>query len=171
MSRVFCAWRLWLLRIFLLFALRKEDKNEKNKKGILIAIAVSLLLLFGCSVLSDTEEEHPATDTETISTIEEGNNSENDDWEVIVQSYDKNAKETNKIIAETEVKNEAENTTTSHAESTATAQVNNDDAEVWIPQSGSKYHSNSSCSNMKNPSKVSLSYAISSGYTACKRCY
>lgn len=42
---------------------------------------------------------------------------------------------------------------------------------VWIPQSGSKYHSTSSCSGMKNPKQVSLSEAQSKGYTACKRCY
>lgn len=42
---------------------------------------------------------------------------------------------------------------------------------VWIPQSGSKYHSNSGCSNMKNPSQVPLERAIANGYTACKKCY
>lgn len=45
------------------------------------------------------------------------------------------------------------------------------EAMVWIPASGSKYHSKSSCSNMKNPSKVTKSYAIELGYTACKKCY
>ena len=42
---------------------------------------------------------------------------------------------------------------------------------VWIPQSGKKYHSRASCSNMKNPSEVSIEYAISLGYTACSKCY
>ena len=42
---------------------------------------------------------------------------------------------------------------------------------VWIPQSGSKYHSRSGCSNMKNPTKVTLDEAQSLGYTACKRCH
>lgn len=41
---------------------------------------------------------------------------------------------------------------------------------VWIPQSGSKYHSTPSCSGMKDPTQVSLSEAQSRGYTACKRC-
>jgi hypothetical protein len=44
-------------------------------------------------------------------------------------------------------------------------------ATVWIPQSGSKYHSSSSCSGMKNPQQVSIDDAISMGYTACKKCY
>lgn len=42
---------------------------------------------------------------------------------------------------------------------------------VWIPQSGSKYHNKSSCSNMKNPSQVSKSDAESMGYEPCKKCY
>ncbi len=42
---------------------------------------------------------------------------------------------------------------------------------VWIPQSGSKYHSHSSCSNMKNPLQVSKSDAESMGYEPCKKCY
>ena len=42
---------------------------------------------------------------------------------------------------------------------------------VWIPQSGSKYHSNASCSGMKNPRQVAIDYAQSSGYEPCKKCY
>lgn len=42
---------------------------------------------------------------------------------------------------------------------------------VWIPKTGSKYHRNSSCSNMKNPSQVTKSQAINRGYEPCKKCY
>ena len=43
---------------------------------------------------------------------------------------------------------------------------------VWIPvHGGTKYHSKSSCSNMKGPEKVDLGYAKARGFTACKRCY
>ena len=42
---------------------------------------------------------------------------------------------------------------------------------VWIPQSGSKYHSNSSCSGMNNPTHVTISEAQSMGYEPCKKCY
>lgn len=42
---------------------------------------------------------------------------------------------------------------------------------VWIPASGSKYHSNSSCSNMNNPTQVTLSEAQNMGLTPCKKCY
>lgn len=42
---------------------------------------------------------------------------------------------------------------------------------VWIPKSGKKYHRSSSCSNMKNPSQVTLEKAQSLGYTLCSKCY
>ena len=42
---------------------------------------------------------------------------------------------------------------------------------VWIPQSGSKYHSHAGCSNMKNPSQVPEAQAIEGGYTPCKKCW
>ena len=42
---------------------------------------------------------------------------------------------------------------------------------VWIPKSGKKYHRSSSCSNMKNPSQVTLEKAQSIGYTPCSKCY
>ena len=42
---------------------------------------------------------------------------------------------------------------------------------VWIPQSGKKYHSNSACSGMKNPTKVTVEKAMSLGFTPCKKCY
>lgn len=42
---------------------------------------------------------------------------------------------------------------------------------VWIPQSGSKYHSDPSCSGMENPTQVPISTAKAQGYEPCKRCH
>lgn len=42
---------------------------------------------------------------------------------------------------------------------------------VWIPQSGSKYHSSPNCSNMKNPTQVTVSQAEAWGYEPCKKCF
>ena len=42
---------------------------------------------------------------------------------------------------------------------------------VWIPKSGSKYHSDPGCSGMDDPTQVPLSQAQANGYTACKRCH
>ncbi len=42
---------------------------------------------------------------------------------------------------------------------------------VWIPSSGTKYHSTSTCSNMKDPAQVTKEYAEQKGYEPCKKCY
>lgn len=42
---------------------------------------------------------------------------------------------------------------------------------VWIPESGSKYHSSPTCSGMENPTQVTLEQAIAWGYEPCKRCH
>ena len=67
----------------------------------------------------------------------------------------------------------AKRTTTTRAVTTTTRKTTEKpiEAMVWIPASGSKYHRNSSCSNMKNPSQVTKSRAIEMGYTPCKKCY
>lgn len=41
---------------------------------------------------------------------------------------------------------------------------------VWVTNSGSRYHYDYDCSNMKNPRSISLSDAIAKGYTACSKC-
>ena len=49
--------------------------------------------------------------------------------------------------------------------------VDSDNA-VWIPtKGGKKYHAVPSCSNMKDPSKVTKDEAESRGFTPCKRCH
>ncbi len=45
------------------------------------------------------------------------------------------------------------------------------EAYVWIPKSGKKYHSKAECSNMSAPSKVTVAEAEALGFTKCKRCY
>ena len=57
------------------------------------------------------------------------------------------------------------------ANDAAEVQATDTEPQVWIPSSGSKYHSKSSCSNMNNPRQVSKSEAENMGYTPCKRCY
>ena len=43
---------------------------------------------------------------------------------------------------------------------------------VWVPTNGgTKYHTKSTCSNMKDPMQVSEETAIENGYTPCKRCH
>lgn len=44
--------------------------------------------------------------------------------------------------------------------------------QVWIPTNGgTKYHSSSSCSGMKDPIQVDLADAEARGFTPCKKCH
>lgn len=56
-------------------------------------------------------------------------------------------------------------------QSQASANMDSQEQMVWIPQSGSKYHSNSSCSGMNNPRQVTISEAQNMGYKPCNKCY
>lgn len=42
---------------------------------------------------------------------------------------------------------------------------------VWVSKTGSKYHSKSSCSNMKNPSQITKEEAIRRGLEPCSKCH
>ncbi len=57
--------------------------------------------------------------------------------------------------------------------STEPAEISEKDKEtmVWIPNSGSKYHSTPYCSGMKNPTQVTEAEAIARGYEPCLRCH
>ena len=46
-----------------------------------------------------------------------------------------------------------------------------EETTVWIPRTGDKYHSSPNCSNMIDPTEVSISYAIAQGYPPCSKCY
>lgn len=69
-----------------------------------------------------------------------------------------------------------ENSTSQSTPATPIAPTTDSSAEpeadmVWIPKSGTKYHSHSGCSNMKNPSQVTKAEAEDRGYTPCKKCW
>lgn len=42
---------------------------------------------------------------------------------------------------------------------------------VYVSRTGSKYHSNPNCSNMKNPNSMTMEEAQAKGLEACKKCY
>lgn len=74
--------------------------------------------------------------------------------------------------AEKEAQEQAEREAQEQAQqSQASANMDSQEQMVWIPQSGSKYHSNSSCSGMNNPRQVTISEAQNMGYKPCNKCY
>lgn len=60
---------------------------------------------------------------------------------------------------------------TSASELPIDSQIDPQGETVWVSTSGSKYHSNAGCSNMKNPQQITLEEAIARGYEPCKKCY
>lgn len=42
---------------------------------------------------------------------------------------------------------------------------------VWVSRTGSKYHKDEDCSNMKNPAHIPLTEAEALGRDPCKKCY
>ena len=63
------------------------------------------------------------------------------------------------------------NTTSSKPSNEQNSNSGSNGNMVWIPNTGSKYHSYAGCSNMKNPKHVSMSDAIEMGYGQCKKCW
>ena len=74
-------------------------------------------------------------------------------------------------IEQTSVHNQPQTQAPTQPQTQAPTQSQENSVMVWIPKSGSKYHSNSECSNMKNPSQTTLEEAISRGFEPCKKCY
>ncbi len=82
------------------------------------------------------------------------------------------------LQAQEEARKEAEVQAAAEAQRQAAAQSESSSSyteatagQVYIPQNGSKYHSNPNCSNMHNATAISLEEAKSRGYTPCKKCY
>ena len=82
------------------------------------------------------------------------------------EEAEKKAEEEAKRLAEEEAKKQAEEEATRQA-----VQEEPQEPTVWIPNSGSKYHSRAGCSNMENPTEVPISKAKARGYEPCGRCY
>ena len=80
-------------------------------------------------------------------------------------SASKTTKETTKTSQSTKVTETTETTKATETTETTSEKM------VWIPNSGTKYHSKPSCSNMKNPSQIALSKVKQLGYEPCSRCH
>lgn len=91
-------------------------------------------------------------------------------------------KELEDFLPETNSSSALESSSTETSVSASTPELNDTESSaleissgsgsVWIPtDGGTKYHTRSSCSNMKNPQKISKEEAIAMDFEACKRCH
>ncbi len=130
-------------------------------KSLALMLSAVLLLscMCGCDTIPDTSSDPTLAPNDTTALYEQ---------ESTIASFDDDTATT--------VTTQAKKTTTTKKKTTTqrittTTQPKPVEDMVWIPESGSKYHSKSTCSNMNNPSQVTKSRAESLGYTPCKRCY
>lgn len=121
------------------------DKEEFDAK-----IACSGMLLSQYLINTDTGEIEKIQPQATEEPISENTETE-----------DSNIDETDENILEINPE----------AEPTAITQPGNTIQMVWLPESGTKYHNNVSCSDMNNPRQVTLDEAVNAGYEPCKKCY
>lgn len=87
---------------------------------------------------------------------------------------EKAAEEAERLAAEQAAAEEAERLASEQAAATQVVTEQPSEPQeplVWIPATGSKYHTNAGCSGMNNPQQVPLSEAQNMGYTPCKRCH
>ena len=172
-------------------------KQKKSKKGFLPAVIIGVVL--ACFIGACSGESELSETTTAVTTVIESvlKNEHTTDFisatteamsstvlpettkkqSTSTQKQTTTQKETTNNITTTEKKTttKTKKVTTTKKPTTKKVTAANNGPEtgemVWIPESGKKYHSNSSCSNMKNPSKVSVSKAKQMGYTPCKKCY
>lgn len=141
---------------------KESVKAQPKKKGgclgsILLVFAI-LCLIFAIVPSDDKKEDSKEANQQKMveEQSEENTISQSDDDEA-----EPNIDKTTESLSEDNI----------DPEPIAATQPENAVKMVWLPESGTKYHSNSSCSNMNNPRQVTLDEAVNAGYEPCKKCY
>ncbi len=118
-------------------------------------------------------EEKSNSKIQNFNTVKESDNIVKDETEK--QKEEKPTTQQTQTTTEVQKENTPNKNTKPKTESSSTVKVppaEKGDNLVWIPTNGgTKYHSRSGCSKMKNPRQVTKATAESSGYTPCKKCY
>ncbi len=163
-----------------------REALAKIKIKSAVAIALSVVLLFAGVMISPNSETPDNQDDSTISgatidsstttTTETTTEKTTEELTTLSETtIEESTTEEETITKKEESTTKKTETTTKKVtttkKETTTKSSSSSGVMVWIPQSGSKYHSNSSCSRMKNPSKVTKQQAIDWGYDACSKCY
>lgn len=141
---------------------KESKKNQPKKKvgclGAILLVFTILCLIFAIIPSDDKKEDAKKTNQQNIAEeqLEENmvSQTDSDEIEPAIDDASNNLPENN-----------------IEPEPVATTQPENTVNMVWLPENGTKYHSNSSCSNMDNPRQVTLDEAVNAGYEPCKKCY
>lgn len=140
-----------------------------KKLALLLILTIAVSCFTGCTELTETSN-FTTTENAMITTASTTNLATTETTVITTNktTIATTVAKTTSVAVTTTKKSTVKVTTTTSKKETP---VMNQGEMVWIPASGTKYHSHSGCSNMKNPTQVSLSDAKQNGYTACKKCY
>ena len=164
-----------LCAAFLMFPLPfMETFLQKKNIKVIVAIILSVVLFFAGILTSPLSESNDLSDDTAQTTVDETDNKNND-------STSNNGGMTQPDNT-TESDNATSNDTTTEPGTTISSDTTTTEPDittshdekvemVWVPSTGTKYHSKSTCSNMKSPRQIPLEDAKKQGYTACKKCY
>ena len=190
----------WIPGVIWLIFFRKKTAPEKRKKyTIIISIAsvLSFFIMLGYLEPADEESDLPinteiSTESETIfetetseimSEIESELPETEENSEEIIAENTQEDTSTNQPTSEQSFENNQPIESQQPIENQEPVQnqqpVENEEpiqepqqtVKVWISKSGSKYHNDPDCSNMSNPSLITLEEAQSRGKEPCKKCY
>ena len=152
-----------------------RNKSINKLLGSLMIIALIISLLSGCVEMIDGDESNISESRQTtvLSTTTPVKTADT------TTSVTTNA---NTIATTTPAITNANTTTATKPVTTpkvttakpapsTTLPIENQTEKVWVSGSGKKYHSSSSCSNMKSPKQITLTEAKAQGKTACSKCY
>lgn len=133
---------------------------------LLMVIIMSICMLVGCGTETAENATTKSVAQTTVSVSKEQTTQSVDNTEKVTKEKTTEAvtEKTEAAAPQVEEKQQA-------VEEPVVSNNSGSSTMVWIPKSGKKYHRSSSCSNMKNPSQVTLEKAQSLGYTPCSKCY
>ena len=145
----------------------------KKIAAFLICLTMTIGLLSSCDeILQGTWDTQEEQELKEDYDLEYDNDTEKDSTTTKLESStEKTESSTTKPESST---TKPENSTSNNNNTTKPddTTTNTEKVEmVWVPESGTKYHSKSTCSGMNSPRNIPLEEAISEGYTACKRCH
>ena len=133
---------------------------------LLMVIIMSLFMIVGCGTETAENATTKSVAQTTVSVSKEQTTQSVANTEKVTKEKTTEAvtEKTEAVAPQVEEKQQA-------VEEPVVSNNSGSSTMVWIPKSGKKYHRSSSCSNMKNPSQVTLEKAQSLGYTPCSKCY
>lgn len=157
---------LWPITLSVLFwKSEKVNLSKKAKAGILAVVWLALFAIGASEPSTESVQTAPSAVTSVsapyaMAPSEESVASSGELDSLVVEE----SPETQAVsVAESTTESEVEEV--QEEEETVTVMV-------WVPTNGgTKYHSRSGCSGMKDPVQVPLDRAIAQGFSPCKRCY